>query len=885
MEKMLIVTDSEARVAALRAQTDGAEVFVLVGLPVRVSLKPCAGGACDRGNFSFGFTPLEAGKPLLAKLREYVGADIYLAFDVDQRGEFLSWLVAKALDFIDPAASSSLRRLHPLALHQEELRESFRRVATIREQWAVGYHSRAAFEMALARHLQRLLGTQAGPGGVPLSSSCLTMIFLLAEREVEIKAHAPRPKQKLTVKFAGPGGIFPARLVYAYGVTEDGDLYGAKEVSAAQRLFDGQDFVVHAVERTGLEVAPPAPYRLVELLEDAYVLHHIPIAQALAAVQRLFDGVEVEGRFAGLVSTPSAIDIPTSVLLAKIRQQVERLVGADMMQAEGAVASGEGYLLPTRPDLDGKALGGALGEEEQVVYELIRSRALASQMLPARGETVEVDIQAGEHCYFRASSSTVNDLGFLNVFQGKQERELAKPCPLASFREGDILVVEQIVPESSVAAVTQFYTIETLFADLSDFAIEPGHAALSLLHLLVDRGYVAFLHTGELTCRENVQKVVTTFARLFPTMAGLNFSAYLEQTVAEVLSGRKPLDVALRQFDQTMLMKGNVLRKIAVPVTMQPRLRQRKSRSVIKAGAPPPAAAPAPAKAPPVATAGESPAATAPVQVEPVEDAAPVAVEPDAVPAGEAGERADEGARSAREMDEGGGVPEVDGAVAEVDQAPVSVEPEPEVVPDSESDFDSESALESEPEEATAEVSSVDLALDGVEALEEKTPVPVSEEDTRQAEEIFAEQAESPAPQMPPSAAPPAVAAAEEEGMACPVCGKARILSKRTPTGKPFYVCPAADCEFMAWASPYPLPCQVCGSPFLVERKTVQGGVFLRCPRAGCNFRCPLPGADGAELLAGEQQPRKKVLVRRVARKAGGSATGKTRKVLVRRRK
>ncbi|MDH5299047.1 MAG: DNA topoisomerase, partial [Desulfobulbaceae bacterium] len=543
MSEMLVIVDSEAKVAALRSQLGGeADLFVLTELPVKVSLKPCTGPQCDRGKLSFAFTPLAAGEPLLAKLRQYVGRDVYLAFECGARGEFLCWLVAKALAMIS-SGKASLRRLHLLALHGEELRESFRLVVPICEDLAVSYHDRAVFDAALGRHLLRLLGTQTGPAGVPLSTACLTTLFLLAEREKEVKNHAPRPKYRVMVKFAGPAGVFPARLVYAYGVTDDGDLYNAKEADAAVRVFQDEKGVVLKVERTELTIAPPPPYRLVDLLADAQLRHGIPLEKTAVAVRQLFDGIAVDGTVAGLITTYAAVDISITATVEKLKREVARLAGAQAVDSEASVAMGEGFLLPTRPDLEMARLEVALDEEGAIIYDLIRRRALASQMSPARGETVAVEIQVGEHCFFEAAGADIAQQGFLALFHGMHEEDLLKPSPLAHLQEGNALTIDQIIPEQAGSALSRFYTIETLFADLADFAIEAEPGVATLLHLLHSRGYLEIMTGGELRCRENVEKVVSTFSRLFPTMPGINLSAYLEQTVAEVLSGRKTLDV------------------------------------------------------------------------------------------------------------------------------------------------------------------------------------------------------------------------------------------------------------------------------------------------------------------------------------------------------
>ncbi len=868
MGRMLVVIDTEDKVAALQSQFDGdAEVFVVAAPPLKVSLKLSEPGQqFANGKFSFSFAPLDSSKPLLAKLRQYAGGDIYLAFAREPRGEFMSWLVAKAMEIVSPG-SSPPRRLHLLALHDEELRESFRLVEPIHVDRAIGYHSRAVFDVALSKHINRLLGTRTGPAGVPLSTSCLTILLLLAEREAEVKANASRPKQRLRVKFAAGGEVFAAFLAYSFGVTDDGSLHSVEDVEGVRQLLRNVDFVVSKIEKSPSTIESPTPYRLVDLLEEAFVVHGISVGKTMIGVQRLFDGVEVDGCSTGLITNYAVVDIPTSVTVENIRGEVERQFGVEALLSDGAVAVGEGFLLPTRPDVEAKQLAGFFDEEECLIYGLIRDRALASQMRVAEGETVEVEIQAGEHCFFKAQGHDITVPGHLAVFQGLRGRNLLEPSPLVKLRDGQSLVVEQIVPEPAESELARFYTMETLFVDMADFSIEAEPVAVALLHQLVAGGYVEVLASGELRCLGNANKVASTIGRAFPTMRGINLSAYLEQTVGEVLSGRKALDVALRQFDQTMVMKGNVLHKVSVSSQLQARLRKRKPQGVIKSG-------PAPSR-PKVANSVVSepqPLAEEKVEVkdEPLGDMAGASeVEPVVA--------AEDVATSEVVASE---------ILAETENEAQDVEVAPEDLPLVGGEGPVQEEVVDDPVPVEAESSLVDKVVGGLGENLVSAPEPVTEVVAPEVVEVFDEAPVAPLGE--PSPPLPVVGENEREsGIECPVCRKGRILHKKTPIGKPFYVCPREECEFMAWAEPHPLPCQVCGSPFLVEKKDLHGHLFLRCAKAGCTYRQPMPGDDGTALLAAEQEgvkKKKKVLVRRVAKGAGKGAGAKKR-VLVRRRK
>ncbi|MDH3360146.1 MAG: DNA topoisomerase, partial [Desulfobulbaceae bacterium] len=598
MGRMLVVVDSEDKIAALQSQFDGdIELYVLSAPPLKVAMKPGKAGAKGgSGNYSFSFSLLESGKPLLKKLRQFAGGEICLAFDSDPRGEFLGWLVAKVLE-IDSPASASPRRIHVLAFHGEELSESFQNVLPVQEEKAMSYHVRSIFDMALGKHLNRLLGTQNGPAGLKLSTSCMATILLLAEREAEIKAYASRPKQRLMAQLASGDISFTALLTSVEGVSEDGNLYYDEDIEAIQHLLRDAEFVVGEVVKTPLVIAPPPPYHLVDLLEDAFVAHGISLGKTMSAVRRLFNGVELEDGISGLVSTFAGIDIANAALIENVRREVASAVGDHMLQPDGAVASGEGFLLPIRLDVDLESLANVLDEDEYRIYAMIRDRALASQLRPAEGDAIEVEISVGDDCYFKASGNDISSPGYLAFFPDLRGGVSSERSPLAGLESGLSLSAEEIEIEPVESTFASYYTIESLFVDLTDFSIEPGALSVAMLHRLVLAGYVEILGNGELRCLENVNKVTATLGRAFPSMTGISFSAYLEQTIGEVLSGRKALDFALQQFDQTMVMKGKVLQKVSLADQMQARLRKRQPRGVIKGGAArPPVAPPSVAK-------------------------------------------------------------------------------------------------------------------------------------------------------------------------------------------------------------------------------------------------------------------------------------------------
>ena len=175
----------------------------------------------------------------------------------------------------------------------------------------------------------------------------------------------------------------------------------------------------------------------------------------------------------------------------------------------------------------------------------------------------------------------MKDKGFLAIYPGCQEHELLAPLsPLAGMQAGQKLSCVQIIPEKNIGIPPEYYSFEGLATDLADFSLEIDGMTVAMLQQMLDSNYLRMMPDGSFRCAENTVKLVNVMNRAFPTMKGIQLSAYLAQTIEEAVSGRKHLAAALQQFDQTMMMRGEVLVKMAMPVATQKR--GISSRSVIR---------------------------------------------------------------------------------------------------------------------------------------------------------------------------------------------------------------------------------------------------------------------------------------------------------------
>ncbi|HCC55050.1 MAG TPA: hypothetical protein DEQ20_09055 [Desulfobulbaceae bacterium] len=870
MTKPIIIVEAAAKAKTLEDQFGGeVETILVQTAPVKV-VYVVSQDEMHREKPHFDFVPEIREKIFLDRLLACQGREIYLALDGDWRGEFWAWLINGYWKIVAPG-SMQIKRLGLVGLYDEVLQGSFRRVEPVRDEKGIAAYVRMLFESYLGRHLQRLLGSRSGPNGLPLNYLSLTTLFLLAERETEIRMYTPITKWQMKVRASSEAGDCLLSLKEASGVTDDGFLRNEQEVHAAVNLFNKESFQVHTVESSLLAVAPPEPYRFMELLRDGVAQRGLSPLAAMTAIRNLYYGVLVDGRWLGLITAflPPSIEQDISAsLFVKIREQVGVRMGEVCLGPEVIPEGTRGMILPTEPALGPEELSGKLGAAEDKIYRLVWARALASQMKEAQGQLLAVTVAAGGSCIFHGSAKTLTDKGFLAIYPGCQEHELLAPSsPLAGAQEGHILRCVQIIPEKNTGLSPEYYSFEGLANDLADFFLEIDGMTVAMLQQMLDNNYLLMMSDGSFRCAENTIKLVSVMNRAFPTMKGIQLSAYLAQTIEEAISGRKPLAFALKQFEQTMMMRGEVLAQKVPPEVSQ--RRSVSSRSVIRQS--------------------EEVAQDVPVQQPPLAADTPHLGSETA--AGKASEVEDVDALSAGEDSF------VNDVVETVEIKSVEV--------DADKEYLNSMALD---EFATDEqIVSSELA-----AAREKM---FAEADTLSEELISpAVKAESMAAdpvKICPACDRPLLLKEDRFGkywycsghpecrhsesyekddgpeLPCPVCRIGGVVTKHTPTGKIFYVCPEQDCEFMAWSRPHAIACQVCDSPFLVEKKNLDGRVSLRCPRAGCTFTQSLPpGKGGAEQKTAVEAPlKKKVLVRRVAPGSVGAGGGTKKVRIVRRQK
>ena len=120
-----------------------------------------------------------------------------------------------------------------------------------------------------------------------------------------------------------------------------------------------------------------------------------------------------------------------------------------------------------------------------------------------------------------------------------------------------VLMAEQRANEDNQFSTdADRYTRESLFEELAEIGLDAEDAFETMLQQMCDLEYLHIDANGVIEGREPALQMARFIDGVLPQMPGLNLIAYIAQTIDEAVSGRKNLDDAVAQFDQTLMQQG-----------------------------------------------------------------------------------------------------------------------------------------------------------------------------------------------------------------------------------------------------------------------------------------------------------------------------------------
>ena len=468
-----------------------------------------------------------------------------IATDYDREGELIGLEALQQVLEVNPgvaadasdgedagavlAARPPIKRARYSALTKDEIERAFSQLDELAYDLAYAGAARQDIDLIWGATLTRavsLATRRFGSNFLSVGRVQSPTLALIVERELERRAHVPKPYWEVFAKFAHPDGAFEAHH-------ETDKFWERAEADAALKGTTSPGVVKDVTSRRNTR-RPPAPYNTTAFTTDASSRLGITPASAMRIAEDLY--------MDGFISYPRTDNTvyPRSLNTRELVQSLARI--PDFAAAQSLL---DGELKPTRgkkettdhpPIHPTQALyPNALEGAKRRVYELVVRRFLATFAPPMITESTRADIQAGSESYF-VRGSVVVDPGYAAIYTYARsaDDEIPKLEQGQTLElEGDPWIVDK--ETQPPARISQGKLIELM----EERGLGTKATRADIIQKLYDRGYV---YSNPPEPSETGIAMYKAFHEYVPRMATPEMTAELEHDMDQIAAGETTKD-------------------------------------------------------------------------------------------------------------------------------------------------------------------------------------------------------------------------------------------------------------------------------------------------------------------------------------------------------
>lgn len=496
--KRLLIVESPAKARTIQQYLgSGYEVLASVG-----HVRDLPKSNKDAVDIEDGFVPryvVSADKrDVIEKIKKAAerAGEVFLATDPDREGEAIAWHIQQAVGLKTP------QRVVFHEITKAAVEEALTHPRTIDQNLRQAQEARRVLDRIVGYDLSGLIwkkvryGLSAGRVQSPA-------LRILAEREREIKAFIPETYYVLSALLKAKGGKeFPATCV-----EQPSD---AKETERIVTLGRTASWTVADITLREEDRNPKPPFTTSTLQQAASTRLGFSPSRTMRAAQKLYE--------AGHITYMRTDSVNLSKeAVAKVASTVEKQFGAayvEVREYKTKSKNAQEAHEAVRPTEPGKERAGT--GDEGALYDLIRTRTLASQMKSARVERTTVKSQADANIpAFSTNGSRIIFPGWLAL----DTKARGEDVELPKLEKGQVLDLISLGSEEKQTEPPNRYTEAGLIKELEKRGIGRPSTYASTMKTIQDRGYV-----------EKTGRTLT------PTATGMVVSGWLEEHFAEYVS-------------------------------------------------------------------------------------------------------------------------------------------------------------------------------------------------------------------------------------------------------------------------------------------------------------------------------------------------------------
>jgi DNA topoisomerase-1 len=562
MASHLLIVESPSKAKTLKKYL-GKDYEILASYGHVRDLVPKTGAVDPDDNFKMKYELIDRNtKHVDAIARAVKDADhVLLATDPDREGEAIAWHLSEILKSRKALKDKTMKRVVFYEITEGAVKDAVKKPRDISMDLVNAQQARRALDYLVGFNLSPLLwkkirrGLSAGRVQSPA-------LRLIVERELEIEKFKSQEYWTIHFDSTKERVAFTARLTHFDGEKLDQFAVGSAQRDAEVRQFlesHGKGIAkVREVEKKRKLRSPAAPFTTSTLQQEAVRKLGFSTDRAMKVAQSLYEGVNVGKEVTGLITYMRTDSVTLSKeAVQEMRGYITKNYGSDYLpkapneyrsSSKNAQEAHEA-IRPTSIKRSPDSVAPFLNDEQRKLYEMIWKRAIASQMTPAKFDTVAVDFNVGgDKNVFRATGQTMVFPGFFAVYHEDQDDAVEEEDKrLPAFETGESVKIDKLYGEQHFTQPPPRFSEASLVKALEQYGIGRPSTYSSIISTLVNREYVTldkkrFMPT-------DVGRVVNKFlTEHFAHWVDYEYTAKLEDELDDISNGKEEWVPMLGRF-------------------------------------------------------------------------------------------------------------------------------------------------------------------------------------------------------------------------------------------------------------------------------------------------------------------------------------------------
>jgi len=533
--KNLVIVESPAKAKTIEKYL-GSDFKVLSSVGhIRSIAKKVKGGVEPidvKNGFATTYEIDSEKRKTVAELKKAVkvAETIWLATDEDREGEAIAWHLCEVLK-LDPRTTNRIV-FHEIT--KPAIEQAIQNPRTVDMSLVAAQQARQILDRIVGFELSPVVW-QKVPGGKSAGRVQSPAVRLLVEREREIDAFNGSSEFKVTAEFSARSDTLKSELPQRFTSEADAQVF-------LESLY-GATFSVSDVTTSPSVRNPGAPFTTSTLQQDANSRLGFSAKATMSAAQKLYQ----EGKITYMRTDSMTL---SGQAIASAADYIKRAFGEQYSQVRtfktksASAQEAHEAIRPTDMSLE----RASSNEYDQKLYNLIRSRTLASQMAPAKLEktVVTIDVSSSTHA-FQAKGEVIIFDGFLRVYGGSKKDADILPAVTA----GEGLELMSASARQVFSRPPARFSEGALVKKLEELGIGRPSTYATIINTVQVRGYaekgegegtprdvivLSYMPVGEHVQREVIQENTgSDRGKLIPTPGGEVLTDFLTNHFTQVV--------------------------------------------------------------------------------------------------------------------------------------------------------------------------------------------------------------------------------------------------------------------------------------------------------------------------------------------------------------